>query len=75
MLLLWQALATGGLILLGALLIDHLLPHRETRARRWLSWAVWPVSPGGCWWAGPRRRRPRQAPWARRGWPAVPGPP
>ena len=23
------------LILLGALLIDHLLPHRETRARRW----------------------------------------
>ena len=35
MLLLWQALATGGLILLGALLIDHLLPHRETRARRW----------------------------------------
>ena len=35
MLLLWQALATGGLILLGALLIDHLLPHRKTRARRW----------------------------------------
>jgi hypothetical protein len=35
MLLLWQALATGGLILLGALLIDHLLPHRETRGRRW----------------------------------------
>lgn len=35
MLLLWQALATGGLIMLGALLIDHLLPHRETRARRW----------------------------------------
>jgi len=54
MLLLWQALATGCLILLGALLIDHLLPHRETRARRWArvspwsSWAVWPASPDGC---------------------------
>lgn len=35
MLLLWQALATGGLIMLGALLIDLWLPHRETRARRW----------------------------------------
>lgn len=35
MLLLWQALATGGLIMLGALLIDLWLPYRETRARRW----------------------------------------
>lgn len=35
MLLLWQALATGGLMMPGVLLIEHWLPHQETRARRW----------------------------------------